>query len=182
MPERMCVCCRTKMDKKELFRVCLVNNKYILDEKQKEQTRGFYVCKNVECIERLSKHKKYKIEIELLLTLFKKVKNVKKNIIDIIRPMKNSNNLVFGIENNLKGVKENKVLLLIIPNNINEKYINNFEKLVSKTKCKIIYIEDQKNLFELFNRNVQVVGVTNKKVVNGILNTMEVTDESTRIS
>lgn len=182
MPERMCVCCRNKLDKKDLFRLCFVSNQYILDEYQKIQARGFYICKSPLCIKTLSKHKKYKIEPELLITLLKKIKNVKKNIIDIIRPMKNSNNLVFGIDECIKGVKNNKVFLLIIPRNIKEFYIKQFEQLIQNMRCTIIYIDNQKSLFEIFNRDVQVIGITNKKVVNGILNMMEVTNEGIQIS
>ena len=45
MPERMCVCCRSKKEKEDVFRICLVDGKYIFDEKNKIQSRGFYICK-----------------------------------------------------------------------------------------------------------------------------------------
>ena len=64
MPERTCVCCRKKNEKGEFFRLSKVEDSYVLDKEMKIQNRGFYVCKNQDCIEKLSKHKKYNIDME----------------------------------------------------------------------------------------------------------------------
>ena len=68
IPERMCICCRKKGEKPEFFRIAEQDGKYVLDKEMKIQARGFYVCKTVQCIEKLSKHKKYNIDMEQLVT------------------------------------------------------------------------------------------------------------------
>ena len=64
--------CVGKKEKEDFFRICLVDGKYIFDEKNKIQSRGFYICKKSECIEKLSKHRKYNVETEELLKMLKK--------------------------------------------------------------------------------------------------------------
>ena len=112
MPERTCISCRKKGEKKDFLRISEENGKYVFDKKMKVQSRGFYVCKNPSCVEKLSKNRKYNIEMQELLKLLKETEK-RKNIIDIIRPMKNSGFFVFGIDENMEGIKKNKVRLLI---------------------------------------------------------------------
>jgi len=50
--------------------------------------------------------------------MLEQVKNEKKNIIDILRPMKNSEYFVFGIDEVFDGIKRDKIKLVIIPSNI----------------------------------------------------------------
>lgn len=178
MPERMCVCCRNKGEKKDFFRISLVDNKYIFDENMKVQNRGAYICKNPQCIDKLSKHKKYNIEIAELLKMLKKIQKTGKNIIDILQPMKNSEYFIFGIDENIDGIKKNKIKLLIMPVDINKKYIDEFIKLKEKFNVKIIEIERKTDLRDIFLKDVNVIGIFDKKVVNGILNKVEVTNES----
>ena len=161
-PERMCVCCRRKGEKSEFFRISEQNGKYIFDREMKVQARGFYVCKTNECVERLSKNRKYNIEIEQLVKMLEQIKCEKKNIIDILKPMKNSEYFVFGIDETIDGVKKGKVKLLIIPRDIKAKYIE------------IIFVEKKEELIRLFSRDVNVVGIFNKKVIKGILSKVEV--------
>ncbi|MDO5088815.1 MAG: DUF448 domain-containing protein [Leptotrichiaceae bacterium] len=178
MPERMCICCRNKGKKEGFFRISLIDSKYVFDENMKIQSRGTYICKKSQCIEKLSKHKKYNIEITELLKMLKKIEKTGKNIIDILRPMKNSEYFIFGIDENIEGVKKNKVKLLIIPSDINKKYIEEFIKLKEKFNVKIIEVERKTDLRDIFQKDVNVIGIFDKKVVNGILNKVEVTDES----
>ena len=176
MPERMCVCCRTKGKKEGFFRIALQEETYVFDRRMKIQNRGFYVCRNIVCIEKLSKNKRYKVESSELLEMLKEIEKEKKNIIDIIRPMKNSDFFVFGVDENIEGIKKNKVKLLILPKDINEKYINQFTKLKEEYKTVVINIEEKKELSYIFLRDVNVVGIIDKKVVNGILTKLEVTE------
>ena len=180
MPERTCVCCRKKNEKDRFFRLSKVGDSYVLDKKMKIQNRGFYVCKNQDCIERLSKHKKYVINMEYLLEMLRDLKMKRKNVIDIIRPMKNSEFLIFGIEENIEAIKKGKVKLVILPEDINRKYISEFMKLKEKFEITIIAISKKKELADIFSRNVNVIGIFDKKVLNGILNKMEVTNEDIR--
>ena len=178
MPERTCICCKKKNEKENFFRISKVENKYTFDDNMKIQNRGFYVCKSKNCIEKLSKHKKYDIEIKYLIEMLDKLKIEKKNIIDIIRPMKNSEFFVFGVEENIQSIKKEKVKLVILPKDIKEKYILEFIKQKEKHKITIIFIETKEELTDIFSRDVNIVGIFGKKVVNGILNKVEVTNAS----
>lgn len=167
MPTRMCVCCRRKGEKFSFFRMAQRDKKYVFDKEMKIQARGFYVCKMKECIERLSKNKKYDIEIQCLI---KMLENIKKNdIIDILKPMKNSDFFVFGIEENIYYIKKEKVKLVVIPRDINKKYIEEFLHLQKKYSINIIFIEKKEKFIKLFMRDVNVIGIFDKKVIKGIL-------------
>ena len=167
MPTRMCVCCRRKGEKSSFFRMAQRDKKYVFDKEMKIQARGFYVCKMKECIERLSKNKKYDIEIQCLI---KMLENIKKNdIIDILKPMKNSDIFVFGIEENIYYIKKEKVKLVVIPRDINKKYIEEFLHLQKKYSINIIFIEKKEKFIKLFMRDVNVIGIFDKKVIKGIL-------------
>lgn len=167
MPTRMCVCCRRKDEKSSFFRMAQRDKKYVFDKEMKIQARGFYVCKMKECIERLSKNKKYDIEIQCLI---KMLENIKKNdIIDILKPMKNSDFFVFGIEENIYYIKKEKVKLVVIPRDINKKYIEEFLHLQKKYSINIIFIEKKEKFIKLFMRDVNVIGIFDKKVIKGIL-------------
>ncbi len=54
LPTRTCVVCRTRSDKKNLFRLALdrVTAQIVLDERQRLPGRGAYVC--AQCVQRLS--------------------------------------------------------------------------------------------------------------------------------
>ena len=174
IPERMCICCRKKREKPEFFRIAERDGKYVFDKEMKIQARGFYVCKTVQCIEKLSKHKKYNIEMEQLVKMLEEMKKQKKNIIDILKPMKNSEYFVFGVEETINGIKREKVKLVIIPKDIRTKYIEEFKKLTEKFNFKIVFVEKKIELIELFSRDVNVVGIFDKKVIKGILSKVEV--------
>ena len=176
MPERTCVSCRKKGEKEDFFRISEKEGNYVFDKEMKIQSRGFYVCKSPSCIEKLSKNRKYNIEMQELLKLLKETEKKRKNIIDIIRPMKNSGFFVFGIDENIEGIKKNKVRLLILPKDINEKYAEQFKRLEEKFEVIIVNIEKKEEFLNVFSRNVNVVGITDKRVVNGILSTVEVTE------
>ena len=176
MPERTCVSCRKKGEKEDFLRISEKEGNYVFDKEMKIQSRGFYICKSPSCIEKLSKNRKYNIEMQELLKLLKETEKKRKNIIDIIRPMKNSGFFVFGIDENIEGIKKNKVRLLILPKDINEKYAEQFKRLEEKFEVIIVNIEKKEEFLNVFSRNVNVVGITDKRVVNGILSKVEVTE------
>ena len=167
MPTRMCVCCRRKGEKDSFFRVAQKDKKYVFDKEMKIQARGFYVCKTKECIEKLSKNKKYDIEIQYLVKMLENIE--KNNIIDILKPMKNSKFFAFGIDENINYIKKEKVKLVVIPRDINKKYIEEFLRLQEKYSINIIFIEKKEKFIKLFMRDVNVIGIFDKKVIKGIL-------------
>jgi len=58
-PQRTCMGCNIKRDKKELIRI--VKNKHeeiFIDKTGKQEGRGAYICDNYECLEKLIKTKR----------------------------------------------------------------------------------------------------------------------------
>lgn len=169
MPERMCLCCRKKGSKEDFFRISAIKEKCVLDVEQKIQARGIYVCKDKQCVEKLSKHKKIKVDIEILLKMLSILDKSEKSIEKILIGMRNSEYFIYGVDDNIEGVKRDKVKLIILPKDVKEKYKEEFLNLREKYKFKIIYIEKQEQLTDIFSRNVNVIGVFDKSVVRGIL-------------
>ena len=66
LPQRTCIGCGIKKNKKELIRV--VNDKegnINIDRTGKANGRGAYLCDNVECLEKAVKSKKLEREFEI---------------------------------------------------------------------------------------------------------------------
>lgn len=169
MPERMCLCCRKKGSKEDFFRISTIKEKCVLDIEHRIQARGIYVCKDKQCVEKLSKHKKIKVDIEILLKMLSILDKTEKSIEKILIGMRNSEYFIYGVDDNIEGVKRDKVKLIILPKDVKEKYKEEFLKLREKYKFKILYIEKQEQLTDIFSRNVNVIGVFDKSVVRGIL-------------
>ncbi len=49
-PIRSCIICRNKKNKNKLFRIVSKNGKAIYDKSEKINSRGIYICKSNECI------------------------------------------------------------------------------------------------------------------------------------
>lgn len=168
--ERTCIICREKKEKKDLFRIVEKNKagEYSLDEKQAAQKRGTYVCKKHDCINRLSKHKKIKIDIEDLFKMLNLLKKETKDYLKILQAMKNSRELVFGI--NMMFDEIDKVHFIVIAEDISEK---NDKRIMGKAKeMKIPYVHyGKKNeLGDIFDKEeVNVIAVKNKKVARGLI-------------
>ena len=72
LPQRTCIGCNIKKDKKELIRI--VKNKdgtITVDKSGKESGRGAYLCDNIECLEKALKNKK--LEKSFQMKIEKKV-------------------------------------------------------------------------------------------------------------
>lgn len=55
IPERSCVVCRTKLPKRELTRLVVVDGELRIDPTGKMKGRGAYLCQNTGCWERAMK-------------------------------------------------------------------------------------------------------------------------------
>lgn len=168
-PERTCVVCREKKDKKDLFRVAKISeNNYSFDEKQKMQSRAIYLCKTHECIKRISKNKKYNLKIEDLLAMVNLLKKESKDYLNILKAMKNSEHLAFGI--NMVMEELDHIHFLIIAEDISEK---NDRKLINKAKeMNIPYVHygNKLQLGEIFKKEeVNVIAIKSKKVARGLI-------------
>ena len=59
IPFRMCVGCRSMKEKPELIRIVVKDGNILIDDNQKEQCRGIYLCKNKECVSKAQKRKAF---------------------------------------------------------------------------------------------------------------------------
>ncbi len=57
IPERMCVSCRQRKPKNQLIRIVKNNDIAKIDQNKKETSRAIYVCKDIQCIEKLKRNK-----------------------------------------------------------------------------------------------------------------------------
>ena len=82
-PIRTCIVCRKKIHKNELLRIVSdINGNAIYDKEQKINSRGIYICKSKNCIEKvfsLINKKKLNLKISLnndsLINTLKYVEN-----------------------------------------------------------------------------------------------------------
>ena len=59
VPQRTCMGCNEKKDKKDLIRIVKnKDNEILVDKTGKMNGRGAYICNNVECLEKLKKSKR----------------------------------------------------------------------------------------------------------------------------
>ena len=58
-PQRTCMGCNEKKDKKQLIRIVKnKENEISIDRTGKQEGRGAYICDNIECLEKLIKTKR----------------------------------------------------------------------------------------------------------------------------
>ena len=68
-PQRTCMGCNSKKDKKELIRIVKnKENEIIVDKTGKLEGRGAYICNNVECLEKIMKSKRLEKALETKIT------------------------------------------------------------------------------------------------------------------
>ena len=59
IPFRMCVGCRSMVEKTKLIRIIVKDDNILIDDGKKEQCRGMYLCKNKECVTKAQKRKAF---------------------------------------------------------------------------------------------------------------------------
>ena len=58
-PQRTCIGCNLKKDKKDLIRIVKnKENQIFIDKTGKQDGRGAYICDNTECLEKIQKSKR----------------------------------------------------------------------------------------------------------------------------
>ena len=78
-PQRTCMGCNEKKDKKDLIRIVKnKQNEISLDRTGKMQGRGAYICDNIECLEKLQKSKRLErvFEIKIADEIYEKLRGV----------------------------------------------------------------------------------------------------------
>jgi hypothetical protein len=78
LPQRTCIGCNTKKDKKELLRI--VKNKdgeISIDPTGRMEGRGTYICKSEECLNKAIKNKRMSktFEMEISNNIYENIKN-----------------------------------------------------------------------------------------------------------
>ena len=79
---RMCVVCREMKDRKELVRVVKTpDGNLSIDDSQKKDGRGAYICKNKECLEKLNKNKAFNRAFKMPVEdkIYQSLMNLKEN-------------------------------------------------------------------------------------------------------
>ena len=93
--------------------------------------------------------------------------------------MRGSENLVYGMEENMEAMKKGRVKLIVVPADIKKNHMIELETLCERHKVKKIVTGKREDLEKIFERNLNIVGIMNKRAVEGIMKKLEVTDEST---
>lgn len=68
-PQRTCMGCNQKKDKKELIRIVRnKNNEISIDRTGKKEGRGAYICDDVNCLDKLIKSKRLERVFEMSIS------------------------------------------------------------------------------------------------------------------
>ena len=78
-PQRTCMGCNQKKDKKELIRIVKnKDNEISIDKTGKKEGRGAYICDDVKCLEKLQKRKRLErvFEIQISQEIYESLRGV----------------------------------------------------------------------------------------------------------
>ena len=65
IPQRTCMGCNEKKDKRDLIRIVKTNqNEISIDKTGKQEGRGAYICNNEQCLEKVIKTKRLERSLE----------------------------------------------------------------------------------------------------------------------
>ena len=69
IPQRTCMGCNTKKDKKDLIRIVKNNkNEITIDKTGKIEGRGAYICNSVQCLEKVIKSKRLDRSLDIKIS------------------------------------------------------------------------------------------------------------------
>jgi predicted RNA-binding protein YlxR (DUF448 family) len=162
---RTCVICKNIKPKKELFRYTIYNNELIIDFYQKLNGRGFYTCKNLECIQGLNENiirkslkitEDFKYQPSEIINMV--IRNLKKEIFNNLKIGNKSGVLVATLNRFVESVAKNDFNVVFVANDISD---NSFKKVKKFLEDKdVIHIFDKEELGEIFNKTeVNIVGI-----------------------
>ena len=78
-PQRTCMGCNQKKDKKELIRIVKnKDNQILVDKTGRQEGRGAYICKNIECLEKVIKSKRLEkvLDIKISQEIYESIRGV----------------------------------------------------------------------------------------------------------
>lgn len=143
---RSCIVCSSKANKLELIRLAIVENNLFFDISQKIQTRGYYVCCSLDCINKITtKKRKFKEGFE-----FNKSENLNRLKNSFIKYILKMINIFYLKKDIVVGVKDiiinNDEIEYVITSSdislssfkkIENLNINNFLKNIDVTKLEL---------------------------------------------
>ena len=166
IPERTCIICRAKNEKSKLFRLAKVKEAfYEFDKEQKKQSRAVYVCKSLNCLGKLAKHNKVKLDSQDLMSIINKAN---KNYLNILNSMKNSGELVFGINLLFENIEH--VHFIVMAQDISKKNEEKVLRRISELKIPYVVVGTMQELGKVFNKEeITVIGIKDKKMARGLI-------------
>ncbi|MDC7954727.1 DUF448 domain-containing protein [Fusobacterium simiae] len=170
IPERSCIICRSKKEKSKLFRLAKIKEtSYEFDKEQKKQTRAIYVCKSLNCLGKLAKHNKVKLDSQDLISMLNIVNKANKNYLNILNSMKNSGELVFGINLLFENIEH--VYFIVVAQDISKKNEEKIFRKVNELKIPYVVVGTMEELGKIFNKEeINVIGIKDKKMAKGLIN------------
>ena len=158
IPERTCIICRTKKEKSKLFRLAkLKETFYEFDKEQKKQSRAVYVCKSLNCLGKLAKHNKVKLDSQDLMSM-----------LNILNSMKNSGELVFGINLLFENIEH--VHFIVMAQDISKKNEEKITRRINELKIPYVVVGSMQELGKVFNKEeITVIGIKDKKMARGLI-------------
>ena len=168
-PERTCIICREKNEKSKLFRLAKLNEGfYEFDKEQKKQSRAVYVCKSLNCLGKLAKHNKVKLDSQDLMSMLNIINKANKNYLNILNSMKNSGELVFGINLLFENIEH--VHFVVIAQDISKKNEEKIFKKIKELKIPYVIVGTMEDLGKIFNKEeITVIGIKDKKMAKGLI-------------
>ena len=169
IPERTCALCRSKNEKKELFRLAKIDEThYTFDKEQKKQSRAVYVCKSLNCLGKLAKHNKVKLDSQDLMSMLNIINKTNKNYLNILNSMKNSGELVFGINLLFENIEH--VHFIVMAQDISKKNEEKVLRRISELKIPYVVVGTMQELGKVFNKEeITVIGIKDKKMARGLI-------------
>ena len=148
---RSCVVCSNKADKSELIRLIIVENNLFFDISQKIQARGYYVCYDLNCINKITtKKRRFKESFE-----FDKKENLVRLKISFIKYILKMLNILYLKKEIIIGVKD----IALNKNNIEYIITSSDISLSSFKKLEALNIDN-------FLKNIDVTKLELGKSVN----------------
>ena len=168
-PERTCIICREKNEKSKLFRLAKLNEGfYEFDKEQKKQSRAVYVCKSLNCLGKLAKHNKVKLDSQDLMSMLNIINKANKNYLNILNSMKNSGELVFGINLLFENIEH--IHFIVMAQDISKKNEEKVFKKIKELKIPYVIVGTMEDLGKIFNKEeITVIGIKDKKMAKGLI-------------
>ena len=169
IPERTCVICRAKNEKSKLFRLTKLNEvSYEFDKEQKKQSRAVYVCKSLNCLGKIAKHNKVKLDSQDLMSMLNIINKANKNYLNILNSMKNSGELVFGINLLFENIEH--VHFIVMAQDISKKNEEKIFRKIKELKIPYVIVGTMGDLGKIFNKEeITVIGIKDKKMAKGLI-------------